>query len=96
MRQPPERAEQGPVLRLFAEAEARQDGGGAGRGGMGVDIGEPDLDFRNAVRIGRRLGLGEKLGAFAVAGQDGIEQRSRAAGRFLRDRADPGIARHAG
>ena len=54
----------GAILRLFAEAEARQDDGRPGRGRMGIDIGQPDLDFRNAVRIGCRFGFGQQ--GFAV------------------------------
>ncbi len=81
----------GAILRLFAEAEARQDDGGPGRGRMGLDIGQPDLDFRNAVRIGRRFGLGEQGFPLLVAGHDRIEQAFGPARRFLRHRADAGI-----
>ena len=51
----------GAALRLLGEAQARQDCRGAGRCGMGVDIGEPRLDFGDAVRVGRGLRLIEQV-----------------------------------
>ena len=74
MRQPPDKRRAGAVLRLFAEAEARQDDGSPRRGRMGVDIGQPDLDFRNAVRVGGGFGLRQQGFPLLVAGQHRIEQ----------------------
>ena len=86
----------GAVLRRLAEAEARQDDGRPRRSRMGLDIGQSDLDFRNAVRIGCRFSLGQQGFPFLVARHHRVEQAFRPAGRFLRHRADPGILRHAG
>ncbi len=61
---------------------------------MRVDIGEPRLDLGDLVRVGLCLGCNEEIGALAVAGQYGIDQSFGAAGRFLRDGADLGPARH--
>jgi hypothetical protein len=62
---------------------------------MGIDIGEPELDFRDAMRILSRLGLLEEPRPLEIGGEDSIEQGLLAPWRFLGHRADPGIARQA-
>ena len=71
------------------EAEAGEDGGGPGRGRLGLDVEEPRFDLGDPVRVVRRVALGEKGGAFGVGGEHHVEQRGRAGRRFLRDPADP-------
>ena len=48
---------QGTILRGFVEAEAGEDARRPRRRGMGVDVGEPYLDFGDPLRVGRALGL---------------------------------------
>ena len=67
MRQPPEKDEAGRLLRLVVEAEAGKDGGGARFGRMRVDVGQPHVDFGDAVRIGRRLLLGRAAPARSMS-----------------------------
>ena len=78
----------GPVLCLGVEAEAMQDGGGAGRRRIGADIGQPRLDLGAAEAV-RGLGLGEKGGAFLVGCEHHLDQAFGPARRFLRHCADP-------
>ena len=82
---------EGAVLRRLVEAEAAQDARGARRGGVGVDIDKTGLDFGDAQRIVRRLGLAEEGGALAVGVEHEVDQRLRAAGRLLLDAADAGL-----
>ena len=46
---------------------------------------EPDLDFGDAVRVGRGLGFREKARALAVRFEHEVDQRRRAARRLLLD-----------
>jgi len=52
-----------------------------------VQIAEP-------VRIRAVIGLVHQLGALGVGSEHGVERRCGAAGRFLRDIAEPGAAGH--
>ena len=56
----------GAPLRLLVEAEARQDARRAGGRRMRVDVGQPQLDFRDPMRVGRVFGLGEKACALGI------------------------------
>ena len=55
---------------------------------MSADIGEPGLDFGDAMRIVRGLGLGQKLAALGMRLEHDFEQTFRAVRRFLRQPAD--------
>ena len=77
------------LLRARVEAEAGEDGGGARRRGMRVDVGEPRLDFGDAVRVGRGLCLGQQRAR--ARGRPRARSRSARSGparRLLRDPAD--------
>ncbi len=76
-----------PRLGVRVEAQAGQDGGGAGRGGVGVDGAEPFPDGGHAVRgnvptLGL-FGFGQQGEAFLVAFQHGLQQGLRAGGGGL-------------
>ena len=83
MRQPPENSSTGRCLRGLVEAEAGEDGGGAGGGGIGADRAQALVDLGEAVRVGG-VGFGEQGEALGVALQHGVEQAWR------RPRAPPG------
>ncbi len=74
-------------LRGFVEAQAGEDGGGAGRGRIGADRAQAFVDLGQAVRFGG-IRLGQQRKTFGVALQHGIEQRGVAGGRFLRHGRD--------
>ena len=78
----------GPRLRRGVEAEAGEDARRARLRRMRVDIAEPCVQLGDAVRIGGALRFVEQLGALAVGGQHGLDQRLRSARRFLLDAAD--------
>ena len=78
----------GALLVVMGEAEAGEDAGGARRRGMGADVGEARLDFRDAMRIARGLGLGEERAALAIGGEHDVDQGLRSVGRLLRQPAD--------
>ena len=60
---------------------------------MGVDVGKPDVNFADTVRVGRVFGFVEQAGALGIGGQHPFDERRVAAWRFLRDVADALIAR---
>jgi len=60
---------------------------------MGVNIGKPDVDFRNSCGVFCGLGLGEQGRAFGVSRQNRVNEALGASWRFLRHRADPKPAR---
>jgi hypothetical protein len=72
----------------MGKAEAGEDRGGAGRCSMRPDVGKARLDFGDAVRVARRLGLGEERVALAIGGEHDFDQQLRPVGRFLRQPAD--------
>ena len=74
----------GPSLGGFVEAQARQDGGGSGRGGVGGDGNQPVVHLGEAVRVGG-FGFRQQRQPFGVALQDGVEQGHRSLRRFLAD-----------
>ena len=78
----------GPLLRRLVEAEAGEDGGGARLRRMRIDVGEPRVDLGDAVRVVRRLGLGEQPLALVVGGEHHLDQALRPARRLLRHLAD--------
>ncbi len=84
----------GTALRLGVEAEAVQDRGGAGLGGMGVDVGEAGVDLGDAVGVAGVLGLGHQCGAFGVGGKHGVEEAVAGRRRLLGDAADAGALGH--
>ena len=55
---------------------------------MRLDIGQPFVDFGDAVRVGRGFRLGQQRRAFDVGGQDDFQRRLLAGRRFLGDGAD--------
>ena len=86
---------QRPGLRGFVEAEAGEDGGGAGGGGIRADGDQPFMDLRRA--IGGRFSLQrrDQASAFGVGGQHGVEQAALPPRRFLRDMAEARAGREA-
>ncbi len=78
-------------LRFVIEAEAGENARGTRLRRMGADIGKPRLDFRDAVRVGRGLRLGDQRRAFLVRLEHDLDQRFLGAGRLLGDLADPRI-----
>ena len=74
------------VLLVPAEAEAAEDGAGAGWRAFGADSAQALMDLGEADRVGVvPLGLGQEVRAFAVGGEDDGKGREVAAGRLLRD-----------
>ena len=61
---------------------------------MGVDVGQPHLDFGDAMRIRRMFGLGEQARAFRISGKHPVEQTVVSARRLLRHCANLGPTRH--
>ena len=92
---PPAAGEIGAGARLGrrVEAEAVQDRGGPGLGGMGVDVRQPRLDLGDAGGVARGLGLGEKGGAFGVGFEHGVDEAVAGRRRLLGHAADAGAAR---
>ena len=62
---------------------------------MRVDVDQPRLDVGDAAGIRRMGGLLDEGRALEVGRQYGIDQAPFAGRRFLRHRADAGMARHA-
>ena len=77
-------------LRGGVEAEAGEDGRGAGGGAVGLDRDQAFVDLGHAVAVRVAVGLGEQGGAFCVGGQHGLDQGLVATGRFLGDMAHAG------
>ena len=82
-------------LRGLVEAEAGEDGGGAGRGRIGADRAQAFVDLGQAVGFGG-VGFGEQGEALGIALQHGVEQRGVARRRFLRDGGDARARRQVG
>ena len=82
------------VLRFLVEAEAEQDLRRPAGGGVGVDGDQALIDVAEPVGILRGLAFDQQRGAFGVGGEHGLERGGEAGGRFLRDIAEPGTARH--
>ncbi len=70
------------------KSEAAEDRGGAGRGGMRVDVDQPGLNVGDAGRIVRGLGLAQQRFALEIGLQHDLDEAFRAVGRFLRETAD--------
>ena len=64
-------------------------------GRMRVDVGQPHVDLGDAVRVGRRLCLGQQRGALDVGLEHDLDQRLLGARRFLRHLADARVLRQA-
>ena len=64
-------------------------------GRMRVDVGQPHVDFGDAVRIGRRLFLFQQRRALDVGLEHDLDQRLLGARRFLRHLADARVLRQA-
>ncbi len=60
-----------------------QNCGGAGRGGVGVDIGKARLYFGDVMRVVSGFGARQEIGPFDIGGKDEIDQARRAAGSLL-------------
>ena len=88
MRQPPENSDAGRCWASWGKPKSGEDGGGAGGRGMGVNIGEPGLDFGNPMRVGRGFGFRQQTAALAVGGQHDFNQRLRPGRRLLRQATD--------
>ncbi len=82
-----------PGLRRGVEAEPGQDRGGACRRGVRADVGEPGVDFGDAMRIAGALRLGLQGGQLLVGGEHGVDQALRPVRRLLRQHADARPAR---
>ncbi len=78
----------GPGLGLGVEAEAGQDGGGARRGAMGLDIDQPGMDLGDPVRVAGRLGLGQQARALDIGGEHGLQQALGSVRGFLGQHAE--------
>ena len=90
MRQPPENSPQGRACSACGETQACEDFGRARGRRMGSDVGEPDLDLRDPMRIAFGLGLGEEPRALGVGREDDVEQALRAVRRLLGEAPDAG------
>ena len=89
MRQPPDSAPQGALLRRLVEAEAGEDLRGARRRRMRVDVGEALVDLGDAVRVGARVSASASSArALGVGGEHPVDEAFLAARRLLRDVAD--------
>ena len=74
------------------KSQARQNLGGAGGRGIGVDGVQAGINVAQLVTIGLMLGRGQKPGALRIGLQHRVDQADITAGRFLRHRAHaPGI-----
>ena len=82
----------GARLLLGIESESGQDGCGAGRRAMGVDIRQPGMDLGNAMGIVRGFCLGQQLRALRIGRQHRFQQALRPVGRFLGQHAEAGIS----
>ena len=78
----------GHVLFLGVKPQTLEDRGGAGFGGIGVDIGQTGMDVGDAMRIICGFGFGHQFGAFHIGGQNGVQQGHLVAGHFLTDAAN--------
>ena len=95
MRQPPDSARHGALLRGLVEAEARQDLRGARGGGMRANVVEPLVDLSNAMRVASRARPRPSKAARSVsAASTQSTMLSGAARRLLRHVADARRARH--
>ena len=84
----------GAVHLCVGKAEASKNRGSAGGGSVRVDVGQSHLNFGNAVGVSCSFCFLQKLVAFDVACQNGVEQALGAARCFLRHGADAGISGH--
>ena len=84
----------GPRLCRLVETQAGQDAGGAGGGGLRLDVGEAVVNLGDAGGVMRRFRLGQQGGAFLVGGQDRVDQAGRPARRFLGHGGDARTAAH--
>ncbi len=80
----------GTLLVGVGESEAGQDAGGPRRRRVGADVGEPRLDFRDAMVIALGLRLPEQPRALGIGGEHDVDQALRPARRFLRKPAEAG------
>ena len=80
---------QRPRAARFVETKAGKDRRRARRRRMRVDIDKPRMDFGDAMRIGGGLGFAKQRAALGIGREHEIDERRLAAGRFLRDLADP-------
>ena len=76
------------LLRFGVEAQSGEDFGRAGMRRVRADVGEANLDFGNAMRVGRGFSLCQQIVALAVGGQHPFDKRRVASWRFLRHMAD--------
>ena len=83
-----------PLLIVRRKTEPGQDRGGAGRGRVRANVGKPGLDLGNAVRVLRRLGFRQQVGAFRIGAQHHLDQPVRAVRSFLRQPPDAPARRH--
>ena len=75
MRQPPEKSRQGRACCLGIEAEAGEDGGGAGRGAMGLDIDQPGMDLADPVGIAARVSASASRLARSISAASTVSSR---------------------
>ena len=81
------------ALCFGVETETGQNGACASFRRMRIDIGKACMNFRNAVRVGCRVGLFKKCCALLVRLHDDFNQCVLGAGRFLRHLTDTRIFR---
>ena len=77
------------LLHLFVEAQTVEDLGRAGRRAVGIDRQQAVMHIAHPVHVGAGFQLGQQFGAFGSRSEHDFLGRHRAAGRFLRDIADP-------
>ena len=82
-----------PRLCPAVKTQSGQNGGGAGFGGMGIDIRQSGMDFGNAHGVGGCFGLGPKAVIFDIGGQHRIQQAHIICRRFLFNTANTIIGR---
>ena len=78
----------GALLLRMGKAQPGKNLGGARRRRVGADIGEPRLDFGDAVRVARGLGLGQKPRALGLGLEHHVEEGFGPVRRLLREPAD--------
>ena len=83
-----------PQLVVMVEAEADEDFGGPGRGGVGVDLDQPGPDLAHLLGLGG-LQPAQQAVAFLVSLEDGLEHADGGGRVFLVDGADAGRLRQA-
>ncbi len=81
-------------LHLLVESEPEQDSRGPGRRSPCVDRQQPLVKVAQAMGIAAMFGLIHQPRTLGVSGEHGIEWRRGPARRFLRDIAEPRLARH--